>query len=190
MLQTLSASALLVWLGWETAWDLKDHNIPLWFSLVPLGAGLIWRAVNGDWLLAILMALLVISTNFSNPVLRIGFVGAIAMVALANLPAAWLPLLIGTLLSVVLFELGAMGGADALAVIYVLLWFPSWTALIALFAGTLLVSLIALIARYRRGAPKQFVDALRGLAAPTEAAGMGGFAAGFAAFLALQVIPH
>lgn len=179
---------LTLWLLWEAWWDYHDQNLPIWFSLVPLAAGLIWRAISGDWGAALFAALLVASTHFAQPIWRIGSLGVLAGLAAANLPPSWLPFIAGCVLAELLFELGAMGGADALAVIYALLWFPSWTALAALLAGMLLLSVIELIVRYRGRVLRQFAGALTGKRQPTEAAGMGGLAAGFAVFTLTQLI--
>lgn len=187
--QMIAAICLMAWLIWETLWDFRDQNLPVWFSLVPLIGGLIYRVALGDWPAALFVALVVASTNLSNPAWRLPALGVLGAVALVDLPAAWLPLIAGVALSDLLFELGVMGGADALAVIYVLTWFPSWQALAAMLAGTLIVATALLVARHGWRAPLQFVNALRGKSAPTEAPGIAGFALGLAGFIVYRALP-
>jgi Flp pilus assembly protein protease CpaA len=143
----IAGAALTLWLLWEAWWDYHDQNLPLWFSLVPLAAGLIYRAALGDWPAALFAALLVASTELPSALWRVPALGILAALAATNLPPVWLPLIAGCVLAELLFELGAMGGADALAIIYTMLWFPLWTALGALLAGMLVLSLVQLLVR-------------------------------------------
>lgn len=186
--QMIAAICLMAWLIWETLWDFRDQNLPIWFSLVPLASGLLYRAILGDWPAALFVALVVASTELPNPVWRVPVLGALGALAFANLPAVWLPLIAGVILACLLFEVRAMGGADALAVIYVLTWFPSWQALAAMLAGTFIVATALLVVRHGWRAPIQFFSALRGKAEPTEAPGIAGFALGLAGFIVYRAL--
>lgn len=58
---------LFVWLLAETIWDLKERDIPHWFSIIPLATGLIHLAWVGNWLAALLMLIPILGTRISHP---------------------------------------------------------------------------------------------------------------------------
>jgi hypothetical protein len=133
--QNVAIPCLLVWLLTETIWDLKDRNIPRWFSIIPLMVGLIHLALDGNWLSAVLMTISILGTNIRGR-WRYLVVGMPVLV-LVFLPGI-LPLAIGWSLLYLAWELGWFGGADALAGAYLLVWFPEWEMAVCIVIGVLM----------------------------------------------------
>lgn len=179
--RSIAAPMLLVWLLAETVWDFKDQNIPLFFSIIPLSTGLAVLALSGEWLTALLIGLLVLATNL-NPTPRMVAVAAGVIVAAANIPPAFFPLLAGFVIVFFLFHLNVMGGADALAAIYLLVWFPSSLLLGSLFAGMLLAAVGILVLRFRRRVWGQITNTVSGRASGTRMPSLVGFFLGALAF--------
>ena len=68
---------LFLWLAFETIWDLrvKDHKIPVWFSLVLLLPGLAWPGYFVSPWAALLMAVSIASTKIYPYSLVLGSLG-------------------------------------------------------------------------------------------------------------------
>ena len=64
--EEIAIPILFVWLLAETIWDLKDRDIPRWFSIIPLTAGLIHLAWAGNWQAAVLMVFSILGTHISH----------------------------------------------------------------------------------------------------------------------------
>ncbi|MDI6770928.1 MAG: hypothetical protein QMD04_14815, partial [Anaerolineales bacterium] len=78
---TIEAIALIFlfwWLTCETAWDMRDRRIPVWFSLVMLVPGAVWLAIFTSPWAAVLIAISVISTELYNRFKVIGLIGVFA----------------------------------------------------------------------------------------------------------------
>jgi len=167
---------LLAWLTFETLWDLRDRRIPLWFSLVILIPGIIWLGLD-SWRTAILIILSLAFTEVrnSNPGLGLtGMFGSAVLIPVVS-PAHW-PLAAGWWGLMLLWSLGILGGADALAGLSLLLFFPSWKMLVALVAGILTWSLLMLLLRYGRKAGLRLWVVASTRARGTKAAGLGAYA--------------
>ena len=130
--QEMTIPILFAWLFVETIWDLKERDIPRWFSIIPLATGLIHLAWVGNWLAALLMLISILGTHITHPGRYV--VVAAPVVFLVFLPGM-LPLAIGWSLLYLAWELGWFGGADALAGAYLLIWFPTWAMLIGIGLG-------------------------------------------------------
>ena len=136
--QEIAIPVLLVWLLLETVWNLKDRDIPRWFSIIPLAAGLIHLVWAGNWLAAVLMLFSILGTHITHSGRYV--VVAAPIIFLAFLPEI-LPLAIGWVLLYLAWELGWFGGADALAGAYLLIWFPGWEMLIGIVLGIIIWNL-------------------------------------------------
>ncbi len=111
---------LLIWTIMETVWDFREREIPRWFSLVPLGSGLVTWIVTGAGVPAALVAASIAATNIPAPRWQVPAV---------VLPAAAIPFAFPGLFPFVgvwvyvylLWQLGYLGGADALAAAYLMI---------------------------------------------------------------------
>jgi Flp pilus assembly protein protease CpaA len=182
-------------LAWQTAgavYDFHDRRIPVGFSLVPLIAGLVYFGIMSSPVAAILLLVSILATNFPT---RFGF-------GLTAIPAAFLvfsavskdhlALFIGWIILWILWLLGVMGGADALAGMVLLIWFPSPLMLGALLAGLFFWSLGMLLIRHGGDMPLRvwvvirqgWSKSSRGL---EHLPGLGAFPLAMALFLVCQL---
>ena len=152
---------LLIWQTASAVWDLRDRRIPVWFSLIPLVAGILYFGIMVSPLGAALLLVSILGTNLSP---RIAF-------TLTFFPAVYLlvssfssdrfALYAGWILFWALWRFGVLGGADALAGTILLVWFPAPEMLGAILAGLLVWSLGMLVARYGPLAPLRIWLVLR-----------------------------
>lgn len=174
MEMTLIYPLLLIWMTFEAGWNLFQRRLPLWFSLIPLGAGLIYLSATGQvWFVAII-ALAVMATEIEAYPLRL--VGALLAVMLITLLSPeYLPLAVGWMVLVALWEVRVLYGADALAGLVLLIFFPSWLMLACTGMGLGLWALIVLAARYRRDFGLRLWTVLANRAEGTSYPAIGGF---------------
>ena len=143
--------ALFLWLGFETIWDLRDRKIPIWFSLATVLPGLVWLGCFVSPWVAVLMAISIISTEIYRRSIVFGFIGIFApLPPIILLFPTLLPLVIGWWVLVSLWFLNVLGGADALAALALLLFFPSWGMAACIVAGFLAWGLAVLWVRHRK----------------------------------------
>jgi len=169
---------LFLWLTFETIWDLraKDHKIPVWFSLVMLLPGLAWLGYFVSPWAALLMAVSIASTEIYPYSLASGFLGLFAPPpVIIFISPELMPLVIGWGILVTLWMLRILGGADALAALSLLLFFPTWPMAAAILAGILCWSLALLWVRYRKDTGLRLWTVLTSGAAGTEQAGLGAY---------------
>jgi len=165
---------LLIWMTFEAGWNLFQRRLPVWFSLIPLGAGLVYLAATGQAWLAVVIALAVMATEIETRPLRI--VGALLAVMLITLLSPeHLPLAVGWIVFVAIWEVRVLFGADALAGLVLLLFFPSWLMLACIGIGLGLWALIVLAARYRRDFGLRLWTVLANRAKGTSYPAIGGF---------------
>ena len=65
--QAFAGLVLGLWLFAETIWDLRQREIPRWFSLIPLVTGLLHLVWVSPWLAAFLMAFSILGTHLIQP---------------------------------------------------------------------------------------------------------------------------
>jgi hypothetical protein len=170
---------LFLWLTFETLWDLRsrDHAIPVWLSLALLLPGLVWLGYFVSPWAALLMAVSLLSTEIYQRSLVVGFVGLFAPPPLVILISpALLPLMIGWAVLLSLWFLHVLGGADALAALVLLLFFPSWVMVMAILAGILCWSFALLWLKHRKDTGLRLWTVLRSRAAGSRQAGLGAYA--------------
>ncbi|MBC8507531.1 MAG: hypothetical protein H8D34_21910 [Chloroflexi bacterium] len=171
---TLIYPLLLIWMTFEAGWNLFQRRLPVWFSLIPLGAGLVYLATTGQTWLAAIIALAVMATEIDAHPLRL--VGALLAVMLITLLSPeHLPLAVGWMAFVALWEVRALYGADALAGLVLLIFFPSWFMLACIGIGLGLWALIVLAARYKRGFSLRLWTVLANRTRGTTYPAIGGF---------------
>ncbi|MBC8508537.1 MAG: hypothetical protein H8D34_27075 [Chloroflexi bacterium] len=176
---------LLIWMTFEAGWNLFQRRLPLWFSLIPLGAGLVYLAVSDQAWLAVIIALAVMATEIEARPLRM--VGALLSVTLIILLSPdHLPLAVGWVLLSALWEVRVLYGADALAGLVLLIFFPSWLMLASIGIGLGLWSLIVLAMRYRRDFGLRLWTVLANRAEGTTYPAIGGFVLALAVYLFLS----
>jgi len=135
---------LLIWMTFEAGWNLFQRRLPVWFSLFPLGAGLIYLVTTGKAWLAAIIALAVMATEIETRPLRL--VGALLAVMLIVLTSPnYPPLAMGWGVFVALWEVRVLHGADALAGLVLLIFFPSWLMLTCIGIGLGLWALIVTV---------------------------------------------
>ncbi len=186
--QAIIAIILVIWMAVEAVWDLRDQNIPLFFSLVPLILGAAYLAFEGQYMMAAGVVLLVAATNLP-PTARLLSIVVLAAILLANIPQSFYPLLVGFLIVFAFFHLNIMGGADALAAVYALVWFPYWVMLAFLMGGMLISAIIIITLKYRRNTAKHMIDTISNSQAGTRAPTLTGFLLGTSAFAVAVFFP-
>ena len=169
---------LFAWLVFETIWDLRDRNIPIWFSLAMLVPGVIKLAVGVSVWPAILMVVSVACTEAYRRTKLVALVGIFApLVLIQALFPALQPLAIYWLVIVVLWLVGVIGGADALTGLSLALFFPStWAMPIAIFCGIICWNTALLLLKYRKDAGLRVWTVLRTRAGGDTVAGIGAYA--------------
>jgi len=142
-------ACLFVWLVFETIWDLCDRNIPVWFSLVMLIPGIILLSITISLWVAILMVVSIVSTELYHRSRITGLIGIFVPILLLTIlfPVA-LPLVAGWGILVTLWLIKILGGADALAGLSLLIFFPDWFMEAAILSGLLAWGVAMLIHRY------------------------------------------
>ena len=165
---------LLIWMTFEAIWNLFRRRLPLWFSLIPLGAGLVYSAANDQVWLAATIALAVMATEIEACPLRM--VGALlSVILIILLSPGHLPLAVGWIFLSALWEFRVLYGADALAGLVLLIFFPSWLMLACIGIGLGLWAVIVLVMRYRRNFGLRLWTVLSNRAEGTVYPGIGGF---------------
>lgn len=103
---------VLVWLFVCTIYDLRCREVPMWVSLGPLITAGIYSLVCGLWIPPVLTAALIIISDFEPKAKRYAFAGVISVfAAIFDPPMALTIFILATVWG--LWEIGAMGGADA-----------------------------------------------------------------------------
>jgi Flp pilus assembly protein protease CpaA len=169
---------LFAWLVFETVWDLRDRNIPIWFSLTMLIPGFIVLAVGVSLWPAILIAISVACTEAYRRAKLIALIGIVVPIGLilALFPALQ-PLAIFWMVIVALWLAGVIGGADALALLSLSLFFPSnWIMPIAILCGILCWNSALLLLKYRQDAGLRVWTVLRARASGDSVVGIGAYA--------------
>ena len=169
---------LFVWLAFETIWDLRDRNIPIWFSLAMLIPGIIMLAAHVSMWPSILITISVACTEAYRRARLIALIGIVAPpgLILALFPAIQ-SLAIGWLVIVSLWLAGVIGGADALAGLSLALFFPStWVMPIAILCGIFCWNTALLLLKYRQDAGLRVWTVLSARAKGESVAGIGAYA--------------
>ena len=185
-IQIMAAPVLLIWLAVETYFDFKDQNIPVVFSIVPLVSGLLFLFFGVDKVLAVFILFLVAVSNLKASV-RLPFTVVLWAAAYFMVHGSSMPVLIGYLIFFTFFQIGIMGGADALAATYLLCWFPSWGMLFVIVALLLVFSLTVLITKHKftfLSAIKNTISGKEGTRSPAMIA----FSSSLAVFLIINMI--
>ena len=176
---------LLIWMTFEAGWNLFRRRLPLWFSLIPLGAGLVYLAANDQAWLAAVIALAVMATEIEARSLRM--MGAtLSAVLMILLNPEYLALAVGWALLVGLWELRILYGADALAGLILLIFFPSWLMLACMGVGLGLWAVMVLAMRYKRDFGLRLWTVLANRAEGTAYPGIGGFVLALIVYLFLS----
>ena len=165
---------ILIWMTFEAVWNLFRRRLPLWFSLIPLGAGLVYLAVSNQVWIAATIALAVMATEIETRPLRIVGTLLSAMLIILLSPDH-LPLAVGWVLLSALWEVRVLYGADALAGLVLLIFFPSWFMLTCMGIGLGLWAVIVLAMRYRRDFGLRLWTVLANRAGGTAYPAIGGF---------------
>ena len=177
---SITTGLLFVWLIAETVWDFKNPEIPRWFSIAPLSLGLIAFALDRSGWGALLVTASILATNITQPWPR-----RLLVVVPAILVGIWgyMPLTAGWLLLYLAWELNILGGADALAGLYLLVWFPVLPMLATLIAGLFLWNLGILLLRHGRETGLRLWTTITNRTDATRAPGMGAFLIALALFV-------
>lgn len=165
---------LLIWMAFEAGWNLFQRRLPVWFSLIPLGAGCTYLVAAGQIWLALIIALAVMATEIGARPFRV--VGALLAAILIILTSPDnLPLAVSWLVLFTLWEVRVLFGADALAGLVLLVFFPSWLMLVCIGIGLGLWALIVLAAQYKQDIGLRLWTVLANRAEGTAYPAIGGF---------------
>ncbi|NMB68845.1 MAG: hypothetical protein GYA20_08795 [Chloroflexi bacterium] len=104
---------MLIWLLVSMIYDLRYRELPAKLTLIPLAlAGFYALFVHGSWVSVGFAAALILIADLEPRQRRLLFAGVVAALAVIFQPAAYLQIII--LLTIwLLWDFGAMGGADA-----------------------------------------------------------------------------
>jgi len=161
-------------MAFEAGWNLFRRRLPLWFSLIPLGAGLVYLAVGDHAWLAAIIALAVMTTEIeARPLRMVGTLLSVMLIILSS--PGHLPLAVGWVLLSALWEVRVLYGADALAGLVLLIFFPSWLMLACIGIGLGLWAAMMLAMRYRRDFGLRLWTVLANRAGGTAYPAIGGF---------------
>ena len=186
---TLLPWALAAWLVAEACWDTcKEQDIPRWFSTIPILAGVLYSCSQGYVWLGVGFLLSVAFTNLSMGFARLLLVTPTIILAESLYRPYGLPLVFGWMLAWFAWETGVLGGADALAVGYSLLWFPQSAMFYALLLGMAGWSAAWLWKKYGRGISLRLWTTVANRTGGTTVPGLGGIAAGALAFAAAKTL--
>jgi Flp pilus assembly protein protease CpaA len=111
-----------------------------------------------------------------------------SIIVFSNIPAQYFPLFVGFLLMYTFFQAGIMGGADSLAAIYMLLWFPSWGMLGTLLWGMLIIASVILYKKYKKQSLIKIIQTVKSGDEGTKSPTMIGFSFGSASYFAIILI--
>lgn len=148
MIQTILLLILIIWLLVCMIYDLRSRQVPGKLTLYPLGAAGLYGLFHDEWLAVLLTAALIFISDWEPRSKRLLFAAAISAFALIFDGSALAP--VTALLTIwLLWEMGAMGGADGklLMVITLVIGNPWVLALIALAGGV--QGLVGIITRQR-----------------------------------------
>jgi len=180
---------LAIWLIAEAAWDtVKGQDIPRWFSTLPILTGLLLACQQGRIWLGVGFLVSAAFTNLSFGFLRLLLVVPAVILGEAPYHPQALALVYGWMLAWAAWETGVIGGADALAIGYSLLWFPQPAMLFSLLGGILAWSIGQLLWRYRSQTLLHLWTTVANHAPGTASPALGGIALGALAFALWQVI--
>jgi len=127
---------LLIWLLVSMVYDLRYRELPPKLPLIPLILAGIYALCQGAWIATGFMVALILIADLEPRQRRMLFAGVVGVYAAIIDPAAFVQIII--LLTIwLLWDIGAMGGADAklLMVISLTIQQPSVFVLIALAGG-------------------------------------------------------
>jgi Flp pilus assembly protein protease CpaA len=130
---------LLVWLFICMIYDLRIREVPAVVTLVPLGIAGVYALTQGWWTPPLLAAALMVISDFHPREKRYAFAGLVSAFAAIFEPATTLTVAILATIWL-LWEIGAMGGADAKLLMVIALVLPQpaiflWIALVGGFQG-------------------------------------------------------
>ena len=148
MIQAILLLGLIVWLLVCMVYDLRSRQVPGKLTLYPLVAAGVYGLFQGQWMAVLLMLVLIFISDWEPRSKRLLFASVIAAFAVIFDGRSLAP--VAALLTIwLLWEMGAMGGADAklLMVITLVIGNPWVLALIALAGGV--QGLVGIINRQR-----------------------------------------
>ena len=136
MLQLIILIVLLAWLMVCMVYDLRFREVPNKLTLIPLIAAGVYALFQGWWAPVLLTASLIHFSDFEPREKRLAFAFVFAAFAAIFQPLLWIQV-IALLITWLLWEFGAMGGADAklLMVIALVVGHPIIFMFIALAGG-------------------------------------------------------
>ncbi len=148
MIQSILLLGLIVWLLVCMLYDLRSRQVPGKLTLYPLVAAGVYGLFQGQWMPVLLMLALIFISDWEPRSKRLLFASVISAFAVIFDGSAFAP--VAALITVwLLWEMSAMGGADAkLLMVIILVVGNLWVlAFIALAGG--IQGLIGIISRQR-----------------------------------------
>ena len=118
---------VLLWLGICVWHDLKNREVPVLLTVVPLASACLVGVLFGRWAAACLVAVLILLSDLATHRTSWGILAA-ALIALSD-PTSGM-LIISIVVVWMLWDFGAMGGADAKILISLLLLWGSGLVLV------------------------------------------------------------
>ena len=107
-----------LWLGFCVRHDLRNREVPVWLTVIPLVASAMTGILFGRWSSACLLVILILLSDFASFRIGLGLIGA---TGIALIDPGSVLLNFSIFLVWLLWEKGALGGADAKILISLLL---------------------------------------------------------------------
>lgn len=146
--QVILGVFLLAWLGTCVIFDLRSRQVPTLLTVIPLILAAAWRLFQGDWQLVLLTIALILLSDLPWSKWRIPLG---CFVVIIGLSIAGSPKMVYALLVIfavwAMWEIVAMGGADAKIIIALVLLFANGLLFIPIVLIGGVQGLVALIAR-------------------------------------------
>ena len=152
---------LSAWLVYIAVMDIRKGEVTNWATVPPLLAVTAWQALTGGWPLALMLALILIGTQWTT--LAVPSVGLMVLCAWFATPLELDVAVYVWMLVYILWQIGVIGGADAKVVMALMALFPderlAWLLLLCWFG----LSVVYLLHRHGRRAPQALLKAMKGL---------------------------
>ena len=137
---------LLGWLAACTVCDLRTRQVPAWLTVLPLVGAAVWRFTQGGWSVVILVVGLVLISDLPWKRVRIPLASGLAALTLIQLGDIQQVIAGLAAFSIwVMWELGALGGADAKMIITLVLLYGDGFLLVPILLVGGIQGLVAMI---------------------------------------------
>ncbi len=147
-IQVILLFFLMAWLVTCVIFDLRFRQVPPLLTIPPLVLSGLWRLIQGEWSIVILVVALILISDFRWPKWRIPLACLVTKLTLTiTSPPETIYALLVIFAAWALWEIGATGGADAKLIISLVLLFGNGLFFIPIVMAGGIQGLVGLISR-------------------------------------------